>query len=95
VVGNTIGKARGHIVRESMLPTTRDVSGPLPRLDILDADMARVLSAKTGAERLAIAAGMFRSARRMLSSHLRSERPDWSAQRVQDEVAGRLSHGTR
>jgi len=65
-----------------------------PRLELLDEDMVKVLSAKTGAERLAIAAGMFRSARRMISSHLRQEHPDWDAAKLQSEVARRLSHGT-
>ncbi len=37
----------------------------------MDDNMARVLAEKSGAERLAIAAAMFRSARRMLESHLR------------------------
>ena len=65
-----------------------------PRLELLDEDMVKVLSAKTGAERLAIAVGMYRSARRMISSHLRQEHPDWDAAKLQSEVARRLSHGT-
>lgn len=68
---------------------------PLPRklkLEVLDDDMVRVLSAKTGAERLRIAAGLFRSARRMILSHLQEEHPDWDATRLQTEVARRLSH---
>ena len=44
--------------------------------------MARVLAQKTGAERLAIADGMFRSARRMIESHLRAEHPEWDSQRL-------------
>ena len=65
-----------------------------PTVEVLDDDMVQVLSAKTGSERLAIAAGMFRSARRMIISHLRQEHPDWDAARLQDEVIRRLSHGT-
>jgi len=76
-----------------MTTTSRQLDH-VSRLEVLDADMARVLSAMTGAERLAVAAGMFRSARRMLSSHLRSEHPDWTAEQIQAEVARRLSHGT-
>jgi len=67
---------------------------PNPQLELLDEEVVQILSAKTGAERLAIAAGMFRSARRMISSHLRNEHPDWDAAKVQGEVARRLSHGT-
>lgn len=62
-------------------------------IEIVDSEMAAVLAAKTGAERLAIAAGMFRSARRMLESHLRASHPTWSDEQVGEEVARRLSHG--
>ena len=69
-------------------------SGPRrPVVEVVDDDMARILAQKTGAERLAIADGMFRSARRMLESHLRAEHPEWDPQRLQAEVARRLSHG--
>jgi hypothetical protein len=63
------------------------------RIEVLDDDMARVLRAKTGAERLAIASAMFASARRMLISHLRDRHPDWSEDDVLREAARRLSHG--
>lgn len=65
-----------------------------PVVEAVDGQMARVLAAKSGAERLAIAAGMFRSARRMLESHLRAQHPDWSRDQVQAETARRLSDGT-
>ena len=65
-----------------------------PHVETLDEEMAEVFANMTGAERLAIAAGMFRSARRILSSHLRSEHPDWTPERLQNEVVRRLSHGT-
>jgi len=67
---------------------------PGSRLELLDDDMVEVLSAKSGAERLAIAAGMFRSARRMILSHLQQEHPDWGASEIQRETLRRLSHGT-
>ncbi|HEV7669440.1 MAG TPA: hypothetical protein VGS22_13025 [Thermoanaerobaculia bacterium] len=63
------------------------------RLEILDDDMARILRAKTGAERLKIASDMFASARRMLASHLASEHPDWDEERIQRETSRRISHG--
>lgn len=63
------------------------------RLDIIDNAMASVLREKTEAERLAIAHGMWRSARTMLWNILRSEHPDWSDAQVQRETARRLSHG--
>ena len=65
-----------------------------PVIEVVDDDMARVLAAKTGAERLAIAFGMYASARRMLTAHLRALHPDWTERQVEDEAARRLSHGS-
>lgn len=67
---------------------------PRPQdIEVIDDAMARVYASKTGAERLAIASGMFASARRMLLSHLRTEHPDWTDEQVRCETAKRLSHG--
>lgn len=63
------------------------------RIEVMDDEMARVLRSKTGAERLEIAFEMFESARKMLTTHLRREHPEWDTDRVQNEVARRLSHG--
>lgn len=81
---------------EKHMTSTSRPAGRIPtrQLEALDDLMVEVLVAKTGAERLAIAAGMYRSARRMLSCHLRSRHPDWTAEQVQAEAARRLSHGT-
>jgi len=71
--------------------------GELPidpsQIEVVDDDMAAVLRAKTGAERLRIAFAMYSSARRMLISHLSAEHPDWSEEEVRREAARRLSHG--
>lgn len=64
-----------------------------PTVEAVEEEMALVLSRMTGAQRLAIAAGMFRTARRMVESHLRAEHPDWDTRQVQTEVARRLAHG--
>jgi hypothetical protein len=63
------------------------------RFDVMDDEMAEILRSKTGAQRLAIANGMYASARRMLLSHLRTEHADWDDQRLRLEAARRLSHG--
>jgi len=63
------------------------------RIEMVDEDMARILRAKSGAERLKIASDMFSSARRMLASHLASEHPDWDDERIQRETSRRISHG--
>jgi len=64
------------------------------RIEIVDRQMAEILAAKTEAERLAIAWGMWRSARRMLTQLLTNEHPNWSTEKVQQEVSRRLSSGS-
>jgi hypothetical protein len=59
-------------------------------IEVLSDEMAEVLRQKTGAERLAIAFGMFSSARRMLRSQLEAEYPEWSEEEVAAEVARRI-----
>jgi hypothetical protein len=63
------------------------------RIEVVDDDMARILRAKTGAERLRIASDLFSSARRMIASHLAAEHPDWDEERIQRETSRRISHG--
>jgi len=63
------------------------------RIEVIDDDLARVLRAKTGAERLRIAFSMFASARRMLINHLTAQHPEWDQDEVRHEAARRLSHG--
>lgn len=60
------------------------------RLDRVDPGMVAILTEKSGAERLAIAAGMFRAARRMLQSELRCQHPTWADERLTEEVSRRL-----
>jgi hypothetical protein len=64
-------------------------------IESVDDDVAAILRQKTPAERLAIAFGMWRSARKMLTSMLRGQHPDWSNHEVDAEVARRMSHGAR
>ncbi len=58
----------------------------------MDAEVAQILRTKTGAERLQIAFGMWESARRMLTSMLSADHPEWSEDQVGQEVGRRLSH---
>ncbi|MFN5538024.1 MAG: hypothetical protein ACK5EN_21335, partial [Planctomyces sp.] len=59
--------------------------------DVIQPEMARVLAAKTESERLRIAWGMWRSARRMIERIVVAERPELSAVEVQTIVARRMS----
>src|SRR5262249_30355631 len=47
-------------------------------VEMMDDAMANVLRAKTPAERLAIASGLWCSASRMIEAVLRAEQPDWT-----------------
>jgi Rv0078B-related antitoxin len=62
-------------------------------VEMMDDAMAEVLRAKSPAERLAIANGMWRSASRMIEAILRAEQPDWTDDEIRREVARRMSHG--
>ena len=63
------------------------------RIEVVDEAMAEVLRRKTPAERIAIGFGLSRSARMMLQAQLAERHPEWDRQRVDREVARRLSHG--
>lgn len=63
------------------------------RIESVDDDMAAVLRLKTPAERLQIAFGMIDSAIYMLRHMLADQHPDWPAEKIQAEVARRISHG--
>ena len=62
-------------------------------IEVMDDDMAEILKKKTPQERLEMAFGMWRSARKLLTSHLRSQHPGWDDKKIQSEVARRMSHG--
>lgn len=76
-----------------MLPATERMPSRMV-IEVIDPEMVAILRSKTGSQRLQIANGMFASARRLLLSHLRSEHPQWSAEELQEGVAGRLLHRT-
>ena len=61
--------------------------------EVISDEMVAVLRQKTGAERLAIASGLFGSARQMLMNHLRARHPGWDEHQIELEAARRLSHG--
>ncbi len=64
------------------------------RIEIVDREMASVLSVKSEAERLQIAWGMWRSARRMMARTIAHENRDWTAEQVQAELSRRMANRT-
>jgi hypothetical protein len=65
----------------------------LRQFEVLDDQMADVLRRKSEAERLRIAGRMWRSARAILRGAIRTEHPNWDIDRVNREIARRISHG--
>lgn len=64
------------------------------KIERMDPEMVEVLRAKSDAERLAIAFGLFRSARRMIASQVRAEHSDRDYGTLQREVARRVALGS-
>jgi hypothetical protein len=62
--------------------------------EVVDVEMAAVLRVKSPRERLEIGFGLFRHASRFLTEHLRSTHPEWTVERLNREVAQRLSDGS-
>ena len=62
-------------------------------IEVIDDRMATIFREKTPLQRLAIAFGMWSSARKYLINYLKTEHPDWGDAVIQKEVARRLSHG--
>jgi hypothetical protein len=65
----------------------------IDRFEILDDAMADVLKKKLPYERLQIAFGLWRSARYQLLNNLHTLHPDWDEDRLNREIAKRMSHG--
>ena len=63
-------------------------------LDVIQPEMVRVLAAKSEAERLQLAWGMWRSAYRMVQRIVAIEFPELSAGEQQQVVARRMTHET-
>jgi hypothetical protein len=63
------------------------------QIEVIDDVCARIYASKSPAERLKIASGMWRSAKKLLTLSIKSQYPHWSEQEVCREVIRRLSHG--
>ena len=65
-----------------------------PVVEMMEPVMVDILRRKTTQERLAIASGMWESARAIIGGAVRQEHPDWSEEQVHQEIARRISHGS-
>ena len=66
----------------------------LPCFETIDPQMAEVLRAKTGAQRLQIVDALYRSARSLIESNIRTRYPDWNDATVLKMIARRIAGGT-
>jgi len=64
------------------------------RIEVMDDMMADILRRKTPQEKMSIAAGMWRAARRMVAASVQHRNPFWSVEEVNGEVTRRMSRGT-
>jgi hypothetical protein len=74
-------------------PARRRGPPPLRDIELLDEDYAKVLRAKTPAERIAMGLEANRFVRLRLEGHLRTVHPDWSDGQIAAEIARRMLHG--
>ncbi|MBX3418886.1 MAG: hypothetical protein KF851_14885 [Pirellulaceae bacterium] len=65
----------------------------LHKFEMIDETMAEVLRQKTDAQRLRSVDAFWQSARAILLAAIRTEHPDWEKEKVQREVARRISNG--
>jgi len=84
--GNLLNDERGR----GKMATLRLDQG---QIEMVDDTIAEILRRKTPAERIRIGFAMWTSVRNMLMAHLKKTHPEWNNDRVEKEVARRLSHG--
>ena len=64
------------------------------RLEVPNHEVIEVLRTKTPQDRLSIGFGMWAAARTMLVNLLADDHPEWDQERLQKEVARRMSGGS-
>jgi len=69
------------------------IPASMNRIEAVDDVMGKILKQKSPFERLEIAFGLWRSARKQLFFYLRSLHPDWDDTKIHNEVIKRISHG--
>lgn len=73
--------------------TQKSLKIEFDQIEAVDDVMCEILKQKSSLERLKIAFGLWRSARKQLFTYIRSLHPDWDEKRINKEVVKRISHG--
>ncbi len=63
------------------------------RIEVIDEQMADILSRKTDVERLRSVDTFWNSARAILKASIRHDHPEWNESQIDREVAHRISNG--
>ena len=71
----------------------KHLSVELSQIEVVDDTMCEILRQKSSLDRLKIAFGLWRSARKQLFTYIRSLHPDWDETRINKEVVKTISHG--
>jgi hypothetical protein len=74
--------------------TTESGARPHRAVDAVEPQMVEVLRGKSPAERIEIAASLWRHARQLLEWRLRSTHPECTAEERDRLIAERLAHGS-
>ena len=69
------------------------MKSPLESFEMIDNTMADILREMSAVERLRIGGRLWKSARVIVRGAIRTEHPDWDEERVNHEIARRMSHG--
>lgn len=65
----------------------------IDRFEVIDDQMAEILSHKTDWQRLRSVDAFWKSARAVIKAAVRTEHPDWDSKAVDREIARRISNG--
>jgi hypothetical protein len=66
----------------------------MPRVEVLDDAVARILRRKSGEEKIRMVASGWPLLRAMHAFQVRSAHPDWTEQQVHAEVSRRMARGS-
>ena len=64
------------------------------RIEVMDADMVRIMKSKTPEERLAMVFDANRTVRLVLEAHFRDRHPEWDQSQIAAAVAQRILRGS-
>lgn len=66
------------------------INGRRVVVEVTDNEIAKVLRAKTGAERLEIVDGLYQSAWQLIEANVSASHPDWDRKQIITAVAARI-----